>query len=92
MCGFFRELQAVNLGDVFGTEGKSNLGFFLVPILSHKHTSWGKNIKRNQRKKVKSQRHVTLESLFEFSEYDYIFVIIINTFFYVDLEVTSKIM
>ena len=34
---------------------------------------------------------MTLDSLFEFNEYDYIFVIIINTFFYVDLEVTSKI-
>ena len=67
------------------------LVFFLVPILAHKHKSWGKNIKRYQRKEVKSQRHVTLDSLFEFSEYDYIFVIIINTLFYAGLEVTSKI-
>ena len=68
------------------------LVFSVVPKLAYKHTSWGKNVKRNQRKKVKSQRHMTLDCLFEFSEYDYIFVIIINTFFYVDLEVTSKIM
>ena len=68
------------------------LVFFLVPILAHKHTSWEKNTKRNPRKKVKSQRHVTLYSLFEFNKYDYISVIIINTLFFVDLEVTSKIM
>ena len=67
------------------------LVFFLVPILAHKH-ELRKKYQKKPRKKVKSQRHVTLYSLFEFNKYDYISVIIINTLFFVDLEVTSKIM
>ena len=51
-----------------------------------------KKYQKKPEKKKQSQRHVKLGSLFEFNKYDYIFVIIINTLFYIDLEITSKIM
>ena len=67
------------------------LVFFPCPYTSSQTQELRKKYERTQSKKVKSKRHETLDSLFEFSEYDYIFVIIINTLFYADLEVTSKI-
>ena len=35
---FYREIQTVNLKDVFGTEGKSDLGFFPRPYTSLTNT------------------------------------------------------
>ena len=73
-------------------EEKVILVFFLVPILSSQTHKLMKKYQKKPEKKKQSQRHVKLGSLFEFNKYDYIFVIIINTLFYIDLEITSKIM
>ena len=62
---FFRELQTVNLRDVFGTEGKSDLGFFPFRYTSVTNTQTEEKIlNKKQRIKVKSQRHVTLDIFF----------------------------
>ena len=50
---FFRELQTVNLKDVFGTEGKSNLGFFRCPYTNSQTHKVRKKYKKEPEKKSK---------------------------------------
>ena len=50
-CVFFRELQTVNPRDVFGTEGKSNLGFFPCPYTSSQTHELRKKYQKKPEKK-----------------------------------------
>ena len=54
-CVFFRELQTVNPRDVFGTEGKSNLGFFPCPYTR----SQTQNLRKKYQKKPEKKSKVT---------------------------------
>ena len=48
---FFRELQTVNLRDVFATKGKSNLGFFPCPYTSSQTHELRKKYQKKPEKK-----------------------------------------
>ena len=52
-CVFFRELQTVNLRDVFSTEGKSNLGFFPCSYTSSQTQKLRKKYQKKPEKKSK---------------------------------------
>ena len=52
---FYREIQTVNLKDVFGTEGKSDLGSFLTPILA----SQTHELRKKSQKKPENKSKLT---------------------------------
>ena len=65
---------------------------FLVPILSSQTLELRKKYQKKPENKSKVTTSRDIRQFFEFNKYDYIIVIIINTLFYVDLEITSAIM
>ena len=68
------------------------LVFFLVPILASQTLELGKKYQKKPGNKSKVTTSRGIRQFFEFNKYDYIIVIIIDTLFYVDLEITSAIM
>ena len=73
------------------TEGKSDLGFFLVPKLASQSPDLRKKSQKNPDIKGKSKRHVTLHSFYLGATSIIIItiVIIINNLLYFDLEMTT---
>ena len=61
MAFCFGEVLPVNQRAVFETEGKSDLGFFLVPILPSQSTDLRKKSQKNSdnKRKIKTSRDVT---------------------------------
>ena len=68
------------------------LVFFLVPILASQTLKLRKKYQKKPENKSKGTTSRGIRQFFEFNKYDYIIVIIINTLFHVDLEITSAIM
>ena len=90
----FREVLPANQRFIFGTEGKVDFGYFLVPILASQSPDLRKRSQKrpDNKRKIETSSHVTQFFLNVASIIIITIVIIINILFYVDLEITPTIM